>query len=550
MGRIKILPPRVVKLIAAGEVITSPASVVKELIENSLDAGSRFVEIQLWEGGKRKIRVRDDGWGMDREDAKLAFHRYATSKLEDDLSSIKSYGFRGEALPSIASISQVTLITHYQGVGTRVRVVGGEVREVEEIGAPKGTLVEVENLFFNLPVRRRNLKTASQELNRITEVVVKESLPHLGIHFQLENDGQEVLTLPPRGDLLSRIIDIWGEEMESLLLPLRYEEDKLRIEGLISRPGEGRKFPLCYLYFNSRPARNSILARAFQESYSTYVGKGSFPLGFIFFSLPSQEVDVNIHPGKEEVRVLKVKEVGEKLRKAVEETLSQVKPRIFMEEKKERVSPTEEALPLPIAGKTRERSKEYKLSPPFLQMRKIFLVREEEEGLLIIDQHALHERLIYEKLKEEISGKKVSSQTLIFPLTVEFSPWDKRFLEENLSLLKEIGFDIEPFGKNTFIIRSVPSLLKKVDAVSLLTDLLQEWKKIPPGKSWGEKVEEALKIIACHSAVRMGDTLQEKEILALLKEWRERKGVVTCPHGRPVFIHISWKEIERRFDRR
>lgn len=551
MGSIRRLPEEVVKLIAAGEVIIGPFSVVKELVENSLDAGARNIYIKLKDGGKKEITVKDDGCGMDREDAVLAWERYSTSKIftTQDLLKISSLGFRGEALPSIAQVALVTLTTSNGEEGTKVKLKGGKILSIEEISVPKGTQIKVEEIFYNAPVRKKSLRSAGRELRDILEVVMAYSFVSLSTSFRVENDGEEVFFTPPRSTLIERLEDIWGSEFRKSLIPLEFKMGDISIEGWVSRPGEGKSYPLQFFFVNGRWVKGKIFKKAIMEAYASFMGKGYFPMVFLFLTLPTQEVDVNIHPSKEEVKFKDEGKIMRIIENGIRNSFHKLQDEISRKgEEKLTLTPSPIQSSFSFKG-VAEKKVEYVVDE-FTQVKKAYLIREIEEGILIIDQHALHERILFEKLKYGISKRRVEKKNLLFPVTLELSPVEEKIIEEHSLMLKELGFELEKFGRHTFILRSMPQLLGNEDPLLLIAEVVGKLKDSFRKLEVQELMEEVLKTLACRGAIKFGDRLSSQEMERLIQAWREEKEAITCPHGRPVFVLISWEEIEKRFQRR
>ncbi len=546
MGEIRRLSEKTIKLIAAGEVIQAPFSVVKELVENSLDAGADRIEVTLKEGGKREIEVRDNGEGMDREDALLAWERYTTSKVrdEDDLKRVSTLGFRGEALPSIAQVSLVTLLTSTGEGGTELVLKGGEIISVEERSLPRGTLIRVEELFFNTPVRRKALRTSSRELRDILEVVTAYSLSFPSVHFRVREGSKEVFFTPPRQDIRERIGDIWGE-VRDVLLPVRVEEGEILLEGWVSPPGMGRGYPVNFFFVNGRWIRGRNFRKAIMDAYSSYLREGTYPLTFLFLKIPPHQIDVNIHPSKEEIKFREEGKIWDMVRRGIGESLPRVRERVVSYPS----FPIRESQKTLEFSRVKEAGRRYVKEREISQVKRTYLLQETEKGILILDQHALHERLVYERWKKEMEKGPPPNKKLLFPVTLEVSPWEESLLEENRELLESFGFYLEPFGSRTYILRSLPVFLDTSQPLVIISEILQELEK---GKKEGVggKRERLLKCLSCRSSIKAGDVLSSKEIDSLLSLWEKEKKVVTCPHGRPVFILLTWEEIEKRFQRR
>ncbi len=567
--RIRILSPALANKIAAGEVVERPASVAKELVENSLDAGSRRIIVEVKSGGRELIRVSDDGCGMNEKDALLSLQRHSTSKIAklEDLESILSLGFRGEALPAISAVSHLELITRPQGqlAGIRIEVKGGEIKEVRKEGCPVGTTIAVRNLFFNTPARRKFLKTITTEIGHISEWVGQLSLSREDVFFQLLHNGEEIFTLPPGAGLRERIAALYGQDLAGGLLPLDFQDKLLRLQGFLTKPGENRSRPRQLFYVNGRPIRSRLISHALLEGYGRLLPSDRFPVAFIFLEIDPSLVDVNVHPAKREVKFSREREVHDSISLAVRGNLKKGKliPEIKIGEEregriKERIArylskeapPAElfntPSRPEPFPG----RKEDVAPSIPLIQFDNNYIICREKEKLLIFDQHAVHERILYERLKKGIAQSRVESQILLFPVSVELPLKETAVFHQNLSAITSLGFDIEDFGKNTFIIRALPSLLSKSDPKQLLLDIIDDLLEGKKVKESLEKQERVIMIMACRGAVKAGDRLELEEMVSLIKDLPQREHPHTCPHGRPTMIEITREELEKRFRRR
>ncbi len=613
MGRITVLPPDVASQIAAGEVVERPASVVKELVENALDAGATCIAIFVEEGGKKLIRVSDDGCGMDAEDAVLAFQRHATGKIRDvnDLWRIQTMGFRGEALPSIAAVSYVELVTRPPTAerGTRVVVEGGVLKAVEPIGCPIGTTVTVRHLFFNTPARLKFLKAASTEFAHAAEVVCRYILAFPEVAVTLMHGEREVLRHVPTGDPRSALAEVMEREVAQQLVPVDYHEPPYTVRGFISPPTLSRPTRSQQWFFvNRRFVRNKTLAAAVSHAYHGFLPEGRQPVVVLFLDLPPELVDVNVHPAKIEVRFRKEAEVQSVVARALREALvsSRVVPLVSLspsspseeempshpakelalqpppQETKEafrrdaaafhsllrlrfgRTEAPEQTAPSPPPVPTMKLSRSGDTSPlapsvpsarlslkPIKQLAATYILAENEWGdLFIVSQHRAHERVIFERLmrQAEQSGE-VLQQGLLVPFTVTLGPAQVAFVEAHAAVLKRAGFELAPFGQRTFIVRSVPALVAQQDYEQLLSDLLDELTA-------GEFVDadalfrEVLATIACKAAIKAGDLLTEEEMEQLLNDLLALENPALCPHGQPVLIALAKTELDKRFERR
>ncbi len=567
--RIRILSPALANKIAAGEVVERPASVAKELVENSLDAGSRRIIVEVKGGGRELIRVNDDGCGMNEEDALLSLQRHSTSKIVklEDLESILSLGFRGEALPAISAVSHLELITRPQGqlAGTRIEVKGGEIKEVRKEGCPVGTTVTVRNLFFNTPARRKFLRTITTEIGHISEWVGQLSLSRKDIFFQLLHNGEEIFTLPPVEGLRERIAALYGQDLAGGMLPLDFQDKLLCLGGFLAKPGESRSRPRQLFYVNGRPIRSRLISHALLEGYGRLLPSDRFPVAFIFLKIDPSLMDVNVHPAKREVKFSRESEVHDSISLAVRESLKKGKliPEIKIEEDregriKERIARylSKEAPPAELFATSSQpefspgRKEEVAPFISLIQFLDNYIICREKEKLLIFDQHAVHERILYERLKKEIAQSRVESQILLFPVSVELPLKESAVFHQNLPVITSLGFDIEDFGKNTFIIRALPSLLSKRNPKQLLLDIIDDLLEGKKVKESLEEQERIIMIMACRGAVKAGDRLEREEMVSLIRELPQVEHPHTCPHGRPTMIEITREELEKRFRRR
>lgn len=556
MSHITVLPEILRNKIAAGEVVERPASVVKELVENSIDAHSTWIEIDVLISGKRLIRVSDNGIGMDREDALLAFERYATSKIkrEEDLFNIKTMGFRGEALSSIASVSKINLKTSKKGeIGTSVEIIGGDIKSVKDCSTT-GTSIEVWDLFFNTPARKKFLKTDSTENYHIIDVVTRLALSHYWIGFVLRSNNQEIMALPPAFSYKERIIQLFGIELMDELINV-YKEDnfmELSIEAFLNKPmnmknQKNRQF----LFINNRPIRDTLINSAVYKAYEDFISKDENPMFFLFLKINPQRVDFNVHPTKREVRFADKNTIFNFVYSVVREALRK-KDYNFEKTSKDSKS----CFASQTVGSTLNVSEEiqpfnvynYEYTP-YLYIGDAFVALSENNGITIIDYHAAHERINYERLLKKLKNESdIISQRFLIPFQVRVQEAEYRLILENLTILNSFGFDIEDFGHNTLIIRSVPDFLAESDLNSLISDLcnflLEETLKYPPSESTLKKLAAK---IACHSSIRGKEKLDGYKIARLIKALNETENPNTCPHGRPTRIFLTINELRKMF---
>ena len=578
MGRIRILDERTANQIAAGEVVERPASVVKELAENALDAGATEIRIRIARGGVEEIRVLDDGEGMDSRDLLLAVERHATSKLTrlEDLSALGTLGFRGEALPSIASVSVLTLEScpGAAGEGQRLRVEGGSVSPPESVGHPRGTTVTVRSLFFNAPARRKFLRAASTETGHVADVVSRIALAHFDRRFFLEADGKTLLDAPPAAHRGERVRQIFGPGTADQLIRFERRAGPYRVSGFASRPDFTRSSTRDqWLFVNGRAVRDRGILHAVSGAYHTLLPRGRHPFVLIFLEVPADRVDVNVHPAKWEVRLADSGAIHELVRHAIRSALEEERPLARLDG----LAPAPVAAP-PVSGSgwrenhfrtaVPEESWEFSRDVPAAtalfdaagggpgslvplgQYRESYILASDEEGLVIVDQHAAHERVLYEQILREAQQGNVGRQALLFPLTLETDPARARRIEEGREDLEGLGFLLEPFGPRTFLVREVPALLGQADPESLLRDLADDLEG-GTGPGALEKVRDRLAATtACHAAVKVDFPLTPEKMSYLLQELLRTSSPMTCPHGRPVLLRLPHRELEKSFRRR
>ncbi len=594
---IRILDPRVAQQVAAGEVVDRPASVVKELAENSLDAGATRVEVELGEGGTSHLLVRDDGSGMPPEDASLAVLRHATSKIRSvkDIESVRTLGFRGEALPSIASVSSFTLTTSTgEGAGTKVVVEGGGEAEVSPTSHPKGTTVLVDRLFYNVPARRAFLKGPRAERAAITEVLTHLAIAHPNVAFRLTEKGRDYLSLPAAGDLLERLAQIHGVAKARAMRKVEYESGAFEISGYAALPSltEGSRAHQT-ISVNGRFVKAENLHRGLDDAYRATVPGGRYPPVALEISVDPRRVDVNVHPTKQVVRFSEDRAARDALAAAVrtaiewrsptpvttprstgrsftQDRLSAPRPPLplrdytqfttesrpvypapperGLQEARERIS--EASRPLAEEREPYEELPERGALPPLEDLRVIgqlaagYILVEEPESLWVVDQHVAHERAILDRLTDSDSPATV--QSLLVPEVVELSPVEAERAAESLEELSVYGFEAEPFGPRSVRVTAVISTLADKDIAGAFKDALAAISGTDPGH---RREDHILATIACHSAVKMGDRLSQPEMEALIQEWLTSRLPATCPHGRSICFRIGLGEVARKLDR-
>lgn len=572
MGKVILLPEEIRNKIAAGEVIERPVSVVKELVENSIDAGAKRIIVEVINGGDTLISVIDDGEGMTKEDAILALNRFATSKIkrEEDLYSIKTLGFRGEALASIASVSKMEVRSKTETEdGVFIKVEGGVIQEVNLWQGSKGTVIKVFDLFYNVPARKKFLKTKTTETNLIVDFVKRIAIAYPEISFHLIQDGKNKFITSGNGkleDVVSLLFDI---EIHSDFIFFQKEEENYIIEGLISKPGKLISLkPQDYFYVNRRWVRNNIILQAIKEGYKNRLLEGYFPFSIVFLTIPPHEVDVNVHPTKREIKFEKEKEVYEFVLRAIKEALDIEEKRFFSgvkalegKEYKTQVGMKTEKEPLflPIEFKNKLENKlsenisEYISSKSGVrivgQIFDNYIIVETKDRVYIIDQHAAHERIRYEELKEELSLGYIQNVEILFPVVIEVSEEEKELLNKHKDLLEKFAFSWEDFGPYHIRIIRVPYEFLNFDSKSV-ENLFREIISDISEKDLSKLEDKIIKSMACHSAVRSGNILVREEMEVLINLIFEKKIPLTCPHGRPYIWEISKEELERYFRRR
>ncbi|OGC04346.1 hypothetical protein A2276_06950 [candidate division WOR-1 bacterium RIFOXYA12_FULL_43_27] len=527
---IKILPPDLVNKIAAGEVIERPSSVVKELVENAIDAKATQITIEIEDAGKKLIRVSDNGSGMNREELKLSVERHATSKISnlDDLFNIQTLGFRGEALPSICSVGK----TELESGGTKILVEGGKIKKEETTGGPEGTSISVKNLFYNVPVRLKFLKSNFTELSQISSLIEKFILSNPGVKFKYVADDKVVYISSGNGKLLDAIAVVYGAEIAKQLIEIK----DAGVGGYISKPNLSR-VDRNYesLFVNGRYVRNGLVLSSFEAAYRTLIPNGRYPVAVIFIEVDPTEVDVNVHPSKREVKFLKTKDVLDAVYRAAKQALLSIA--VVTENVSSAPSFTNwEPLDQVQIGEVEIAVTAIQPLTAIYQFQKTYIIATDGIDLVLIDQHAAHERILYDCLTlRQSSGQ--AAQNLLVPEALEFTHEESLLLEENLDSLKELGFDLEGFGKNSFILRAVPAILTNVVIKDTLSELVKNSR------------EERFKIMACKGAVKAGDALNVAEINRLIRDLYQTANPLTCPHGRPTMIKITQNDFEKMFGR-
>ena len=588
MARIRVLPEGLTNKIAAGEVVERPASVVKELVENAVDAEARRISIEIQGRGCRSIGVVDDGFGMEEDDVILALERHATSKIEkdEDLAAIRTLGFRGEALPSLAAVSQFELTsrTRASTAGTHIVVSGGVIKKVSQCGCPPGTQVWTRDLFFNQPARRKFLKTEKTEFGHVSDILTRLALSRPEVHFSLRLRNRQVHDWPRTANLQERLAQVFSKGFSQSWLPLSHQQGSVRVEGYLSPPELHRSSSrMLFLYVNGRAVRDQLLRVAILEAYRTLLPKGQFPLGVLLLELPYQQVDVNVHPTKAEVRFQDPRGLAKIVTRAVRNALSDIerqrwtrplaakgwqRPVIHEEMKQAPLGNMTVAEPKHARYTARDfRTAETSVSkyPPeekeekprgifgdltiIGQLHNSYILCEAENGLILIDQHAAHERVFFEIFRREAMGGELASQILIVPETIEITGEEAAWLEDSLPLFSRLGFGLEPFGTNTFVVRAVPAVALRQEVQRLLLELVASGCEGARSLGAEALLETLLQSLACRIAIKAGQKLGKDEMSALLQQLDGLDLSSTCPHGRPLWWKLTLEEVERMFGR-
>jgi DNA mismatch repair protein MutL len=572
MNRIHVLSPEVCSLIAAGEVVDRPASVAKELVENAIDAGAGRIVVEVAESGRRWIRVTDDGEGMSRDDALVAFGRHATSKIvaSKDLEAIGTLGFRGEALYSIAAVSKIRLTTARRGdgVGTDLLLEASRIIETREAGGPPGTRIEITDLFFNTPARKKFLKSNATELSHITRVIEQQAAIHPSLHFVLTHNGRSSLDLPAASSLRERLVQLYGTELLDRCVAVSVSDPYLSIEGWVSRPQavEATR-PMQELFVNRRSIRSPFLLHAAYDAYGTALAKGRHPIILLKLQLDPAELDVNVHPQKREVRFRDQQRVHRFVRTGLERQLKMTvgigatgsavglaaseggpPPQPY------RAAGSEAVLYAREPQETLYRTPSGRSGPvvrPLGQIHNTYLLAEVEGTLQILDQHAAHERVLYEQFLSRWQKEGQETQPLLLPVVVEVSPSEQLLLDEQRGFLNRIGIEVEPFGGKQVVVRSSPPVLANANLATLLHDLIAEFKAGEGGPADTDDLfRRVAASMACHAAVRAGDPMGPIEIQRLILDLSRADQPQTCPHGRPTHHSYDREQLERLFRRR
>ena len=557
---ISVLSPDIIAKIAAGEVVERPASVVKELVENSLDAGATRIAVEIQNGGVRSIKVADNGTGIPPSEMELAFHRYATSKIGNlsDLGAITSLGFRGEALPSIAAVAEVEISsqTSSDNIGSYLCLRKGDIVRQESQSRPQGTTIIVHRLLQYFPARLKFLKSVNTENGHIARVLSHYALAFPGVRFSLLLDKHLSLQTTGNGKLRDVINQIYGMEVARGMLELSRSAALSEISGMVSSPSLARSTRNYLSFFvNHRWIYSPLLMRATEEAYHGLLMTGKHPLAIINISLPPEEIDVNVHPTKAQVKFQHEQAIFTSVEKSVKEALTgapMVKSTIAALPATSRQEAGSLHWQTPMIGE-KEPDFVAPLPPPHLpilrvvgQLASTYIIAEGPEGLYLIDQHAAHERILYERISTQWRKREIEVQGLLQPISIELSPGEEQALEANREMLAQFGFAIEPFGDRSYLIRAVPALIGKADIVETLRMLLGNLASKDSHTPWEEKIIESL---ACHSAIRGGQQLSDEEMREVIGQLEQTRQPRTCPHGRPTMIHLSSRQLEKEFGR-
>jgi len=552
---IKVLTPQVVSKIAAGEVVERPASVVKELVENSLDAQASEINVEAHGGGIELIKVTDNGTGIPASEVELAFHRYATSKIADlvDLEDISSLGFRGEALPSIAAVAEVEILTRApsEAIGSYICLRKGEIAARESRARQQGTTVVIRRLFHYLPARLKFLKSAATENSHISYLLNEYALAFPEVRFSLITDKRNNLFTRGDGNLRNVVSQIYSLEVAQRMLQVEEENAFARVNGLVSPPSLNRTNRSYASFFvNRRWIRSPLLTRAAEQAYHGLLMEGRHPLVILNLSLPGREIDINVHPAKAQVKFHHEQVIFATVEKAVGGALakaSMAKPIAmpamtgsYQQHSLSMVSDKEPTFTTPLPT----------LSLPILhvigQLSNTYIIAEGPEGLYLIDQHAAHERILYDRILAQWSRQEVEVQGLLEPITIELNPGEEEILKTNKDMLAQFGFDIEPFGDRSYLIRTIPALATRANLDEVMSTLFSNLDSKEEVTPWEEKIAQSL---ACHSAIRAGQQLSNDEMRELIRQLEEANQPRTCPHGRPTMIQLTSHQLEREFGR-
>jgi DNA mismatch repair protein MutL len=567
MSKITRLPPEIFQKIAAGEVVERPFSVVKELVENSLDAQAAEIKVEINDGGKSLIRVTDNGHGMSRDDALICFERHSTSKItvEEDLDNIHTLGFRGEALPSISAVSRVVLKTigENERIGTLIEREGEDVLRVSDTAYPKGTSIEVRDLFFNIPARRKFLRSDRSELTQIARYLTQMAIAYPGKSFFLVHGSRKIFSYPPSANLRERIYQIYGRSALDKLIKVDYEAGKYKLSGYISQPSMGRRDRKQQFFFiNDRLVRDKVLQSALNKACSPFLEKDHYAEAFLFLTVPFSEVDVNVHPAKTEVRFINPGSMFQFVLRSIENAMlksigiKEVRPSAA-DDKRYPPGPDESRIPLirepaerpsvsqDLYPQKEEAAKQSSLPHVLGQYLNTYIVAVDKDGVLIIDQHNAHERVLFEKYEEIDKRSNWPRKLALLPLLIELSSSQILSLEKNRELLEEAGFSVEPMGGQSFALREYPDIFNEEEAKEIFLSLLEDIKD----EKIEDKKKRTLAMLACKTAVKAGEPLSSQKMSYLVEELFKTSNYSVCPHGRPVIVKLDREAIEKGLKR-
>jgi len=596
VNKIKILSDIVANKIAAGEVVERPASVIKELIENSIDAGADSITVAVEGGGRRIIRVSDNGVGMNSDDALLSIERHATSKIENisDIENIVTLGFRGEALPSIVSVSKTTIDTKTKDdkFGTRLVVGGGVLKNVTDVGRDEGTDVEVKNLFFNLPARRKFLKSESTELKHIKRILYDTTVASPGLSLTLISEGKEIFSFRKCADRMEMLRQILGDTISRLMVPIRVSIDGVEIEGFLGKSETASTSFNQFIIVNGRPIKSKSILKAVLNGYGPKLVRGMYPAFVLYFEINPKRVDVNIHPTKREIRIHREFVILQALRDNVSHVMQSMDAAPELEDSQKsfigyrhsgtpvtiynppgdkwykdtiradnisgssvfQTSQTQFTFPPDVDHAQQKEftpgaeSRDTRFEGPiFMQLNDMYIITTIRGGAIIIDQHIAHERILYEEILENLKGKSASSQQLLFPLTLDFSAVDYDILNPMIPHLNKIGFGIREFGERSVIIDAIPAGMVRFENGKIIAEFIEEMSV--HGKITSGYLDKLAAALACHSAIKAGQPLTQSEMQYLIDKLFATESPFVCPHGRPTIVKLTLEELNRRFGR-
>ena len=571
MTKIRILDNRTVNMIAAGEVVDRPSSVVKELVENAIDAGASHIAVETKGEGREMIRITDDGIGMAEEDARLAFERHATSKISavEDLECVRTMGFRGEALAAIASVSEIEAVTRTKDddLATHLTIRGGKIDQVSKATRPVGTTIKVTNLFYNAPARGKFLKSKATEVRHVVKTFATHAISHHWISMKLIRDRKVILSLPAVDSIEERVGSILGRSFGENSIAINVSDEYIQLCGFLSRSEEARTSSgYISIFVNKRPVENKLIIRAVCDAYGNTLVRNRYPTGVILIDIDPAEADFNVHPTKREVRFRREKDVRDFVFRAVQSAMTarkMIPPLIARPPTAHRPEAPASFGSMHLFDKAKilvsETAPRYKVrkpekreaetrAVPIVQIKNSYVLAESEEEFYLIDQHAAHERVLYEEVRSRLEGGEPVMQELLFPETVEVTPEEEDVIDEHFGKLRQIGFEVRKFGKRTYVIEAVPAVFKQGDKKRVLTDIMDE---VIENRSETHDINHVIAAaFACKGAIKAGDRLNDEEIRLLVERLFASRMPLACPHGRPTMIRLSWDEIERRFLRK